>query len=151
VEQFLALIPLRKHVAATAGAVLLLFALNAGGQNNDQHPEANSAVNSAKEKPQMASEELVIFARFHAIAGKEDALAAELRDTVARVRVEPGCISIEAYRSVRDPRLFWLHARWTDEAAFDRHAALPATNHFVERTERLMDHPFDVTRTRLLR
>ncbi|MFY9853333.1 MAG: antibiotic biosynthesis monooxygenase family protein [Terracidiphilus sp.] len=98
----------------------------------------------------MPSKELVIFARFHALAGKEDALAAELRDAVARVRVEPGCISIEAYRSVRDPRLFWLHARWTDEAAFERHAALPATDHFVERTERLMDHPFDVTRTRVL-
>lgn len=150
-EQFLTSIPLRKHVAAMAGAVLLLFALNAGGQKNIQHPEADAAVSSAKEEPQMSSEELVIFARFHALAGKEDALAAELRDTVARVRVEPGCISIQAYRSVKDPRLFWLNAHWTDEAAFDRHAALPATNHFVERTERLMDHPFDVTRTRLLR
>jgi quinol monooxygenase YgiN len=98
----------------------------------------------------MSSEELVVFARFHALPGKEDALAAELRDVVARVRVEPGCISIEAYRSVRDPRLFWLHARWTDEAAFDRHAALSSTNHFVERAEHLMDHPFDVTRTRVL-
>lgn len=149
-KQFLASIPLRKHVAAMAGATLLLFALNAGGQRNIRHPAANPAVNSAKEKLQMSSEELVIFARFHALPGKEDALAAELRDAVARVRVEQGCISIEAYRSVRDPRLFWLHARWTDETAFDRHAALPATNQFVERTEHLMDHPFDVTRTRVL-
>jgi quinol monooxygenase YgiN len=149
-EHFFASIPLHKHVAALAGAALLLFALNASGQNGIQHPETNPAVNSAKEEPRMSLEELVIFARFHALAGKEDALAAELRDVVARVRVEPGCIFIEAYRSVRDPRLFWLHARWTDEAAFDRHAALPATNHFVERTEQLIDHPFDVTRTQVL-
>jgi quinol monooxygenase YgiN len=96
------------------------------------------------------SEELVIFARFHAIQGKEEVLAAELRDTVTRVRLEPGCISIQAYRAVRDQCLFYLHARWTNEAAFDTHAALPATNQFVERAERLIDHPFDVTRTRAL-
>lgn len=102
------------------------------------------------ENAQMAPDELVIFARFHATQGKEDALAAELRETVARVRVEPGCISIHAYRSVRDPRGFWLHARWTDETAFEKHAALPATNQFIERAERLIDHPFDVTRTRVL-
>ncbi|MGO9436095.1 MAG: putative quinol monooxygenase [Terracidiphilus sp.] len=82
--------------------------------------------------------------------GKEESVAAELRDTVARVRVEPGCISIQAYRSVQDPRLFWLHARWSNEAAFDAHASLPATNQFVERAERLIDHPFDVSRTRAL-
>jgi len=98
----------------------------------------------------VSSEELVIFARFHAIQGKEQAVAAELQDAVARVRVEPGCISIQAYRSVQDPRLFWLHARWTNEAAFDVHAELPATNQFVERVERLIDHPFDVSRTRVL-
>jgi quinol monooxygenase YgiN len=81
----------------------------------------------------MLAQELVIFARFHAIKGKDVAIAAELRHTVARVRVEPGCLSIEAYRAVRDPRLFWLHARWTSEAAFETHAALPATKHFVQR------------------
>jgi len=104
-----------------------------------------------KEQSRTSTEELVIFARFHVLEGKEEELAAELRNTVARVRSEPDCIFIEAYRSVRDPRLFWLHARWTNEAAFDTHAALPATNQFVERAQRLIDHPFDVTRTRALR
>ena len=102
------------------------------------------------EKSMVSSEELVIFARFHAIEGKEESVATELRETVARVRVEPGCISIQAYRSVQDPRLFWLHARWTNEAAFDAHARLPATIQFVERAERLIDHPFDVSRARAL-
>ena len=95
--------------------------------------------------------ELVIFARFHAAEGKQDAVAAELRNTVSRVRKEPGCLSIEVYRSVRDPRLFFLHSRWVDEAAFDKHADLRETNQFVERTQRLIDHSFDVTRTTLLR
>lgn len=94
--------------------------------------------------------EMTIFARFHSLEGKQEEVAAELRDAVTRVSKEPGCLSIEVYRSVRDPRLFFLHSRWVDESAFDRHVALPATNEFVDHVQRLIDHPFDVTRTRLL-
>jgi len=63
--------------------------------------------------------EITIFARFHALAGKEEPVASELRDAVIRVRTEPGCLGIEVYRSLRNPRLFWLHSCWVDEAAFD--------------------------------
>jgi quinol monooxygenase YgiN len=94
--------------------------------------------------------QLVIFARFHARSGQEHALADELREVVPRVGGEPGCISIETFRAVSDPRLFFLHSRWVDEPAFDRHAELAATTQFVERAQRLIDHPFDVTRTRSL-
>ncbi len=94
--------------------------------------------------------ELTIFARFHALEGKEEVVASELRDAVTRVRGEPGCLAIQVYFSVRDPRLFWIHSRWVDEAAFDKHAELPETTRFVEGVQRLIDHPFDVTRTRVL-
>jgi quinol monooxygenase YgiN len=94
--------------------------------------------------------EITIFARFHALERKEEAVSSELREAVTRVRSEPGCLRIEVYRSVRDPRLFWLHSSWVDEEAFDKHAARPDTNQFVERVQHLIDHPFDVTRTRLL-
>jgi quinol monooxygenase YgiN len=97
------------------------------------------------------SVELVIFARFHAIEGNADALAAELAATAARTRSEPGCRFIEIYRSVHDARLFFLNSRWRDEAAFDVHAALPSTIGFVERASRLIDHPFDVTRSKVVR
>jgi quinol monooxygenase YgiN len=63
------------------------------------------------------------------------------------VRAEPGCLEMGIYRSVRDPRLFWIHSRWADEAAFEVHANLPNTDRFVERAEQLIDHPFDVTRS----
>lgn len=91
--------------------------------------------------------EFFIFARFHAREGQEDELAALLREQVPAARIEPGCLAICAYRSVRDPRLFWIHSRWTNEAAFEVHAKLPRTDRFVERAEQLIDHPFDVTRT----
>ena len=70
-----------------------------------------------------------------------------LRAVLAPTRDEPGCLGIHAFRSSRDPRLFYIHSRWKDEAAFDHHAGLPHTVRFVERVEALMDHPLDVART----
>jgi quinol monooxygenase YgiN len=91
--------------------------------------------------------ELFIFARFHARPGQEDAVASALRETVAPSREEPGCLSIHAFRSVRDRRLFYIHSRWKDEAAFEVHAGLPHTVRFIERVAPLIDHPLDVNRT----
>ena len=90
--------------------------------------------------------DLFIFARFHARPGQEDAVAAALRDVLAPVREEAGCLDIHHFRSIRDPRLFYIHSRWTDEAAFEHHAGLPHTVRFLERVEPLIDHPLDVTR-----
>lgn len=90
--------------------------------------------------------ELFVFARFHAREGQEAAVRVALRTQVAFARTEPGCLMIGAYDSVRDQRLFYIHSRWTDEAAFSVHAKLPNTIRFVERLEALIDHPFDVTR-----
>ena len=91
--------------------------------------------------------ELYIFARFHARPGQEEAVESALRDTVAPSREEPGCLSIHAFRSVRDRRLFYIHSRWKDEAAFEAHAGLPHTVRFIERVAPLVDHPLDVNRT----
>lgn len=94
--------------------------------------------------------ELFIFARFHAMEGKEAALEILLREQVPMVRREPGCVAIDAYRSTRDQRLFWIHSRWIDEAAFDVHAELADTVRFIEEAEKLINHPFDVTRSRVI-
>ena len=90
--------------------------------------------------------EVFIFARFHARRGNESAVAQALLDVVAPSREEPGCLSIHAFRSTRDPRLFYIHSRWQDEAAFENHAGLPHTVRFVGTVEPLIDHPLDVTR-----
>ena len=90
--------------------------------------------------------EVFIFARFHARPGNEGAIAESLLDVLAPSREEPGCLSIHAFRSMRDPQLFYIHSRWKDEAAFECHAALPHTQRFVERVAPLIDYPLDVTR-----
>ena len=64
-------------------------------------------------------------------------------------REEAGCLGIQAFRSIREPRLFYVHSRWVDEAAFDHHASLPHTVQFVERVQALIDHSLEVTRAKL--
>jgi len=87
------------------------------------------------------------FARFHARPGNEEAVADALIDVLTPTREESGCLSIHAFRSIRDPQLFYLHSRWKDDAAFEEHAGLPHTLRFLERVETLIDHPLDATRT----
>ena len=92
--------------------------------------------------------ELFIFARFHVYEGAEVAAEQVLREQVKRVRDEPGCLAIHAHRFIRDSRLFYIHSRWTNEAAFEVHASLPDTDLFVERMQALIDPPFEAIRTR---
>jgi quinol monooxygenase YgiN len=90
--------------------------------------------------------ELFIFARFHAREGQEEAVAAALREVAAPTQAEPGCVMMGAFRSTRDPRLFHVHSRWHDEAAFERHATMPHTVRFIETVEKFVDQPIEVTR-----
>jgi quinol monooxygenase YgiN len=98
----------------------------------------------------MMSSELFIFARFHAQEGKQDSVAAAIREVLGPTRLETGCLSIDAFSATQDPRLFYIHSRWKDEAAFDHHAQLPHTQRFVQQVQNLIDHPLEVTRTRAL-
>ena len=91
--------------------------------------------------------ELFIFARFHARPGNENAVAEAILENLPPSRAEPGCLDIHAFRSIRDPLLFYIHSRWKDEAAFEEHAGLPHTVRLLERVQPLIDHPLDVART----
>jgi quinol monooxygenase YgiN len=92
--------------------------------------------------------ELDTIVRFHAKEGREDAVAEVMREASAPVRAESGCVFIGYYRSTRDPRLFYIHSRWKDEAAFEVHAELTHTVRFIERMEPLIDHELKVERLR---
>jgi quinol monooxygenase YgiN len=91
--------------------------------------------------------ELFIFARFHARPGNEKAVAEAILEGLTPTRSEPGCLGSQAFRSIRDPQLFYIHSRWKDEAAFELHAELPHTVRFLDRVQPLIDHPLDVNRT----
>jgi quinol monooxygenase YgiN len=91
--------------------------------------------------------EIYIFGRFHARPGQEAAVAAAMLEVIGPTREEPGCLEIHYFRSIRDPRLFYIHSRWKDEAAFEIHASLPHTVRYLERVQPLIDHPLDIART----
>ena len=94
------------------------------------------------------SDELFIFARFHARPGQAEAVDAAIRAVLPPSAAEAGCVAIGAYRATRDPDLFYIQSRWVDEAAFDRHAALPHTVQFIDTVGKLIDHPVDIVRSR---
>ena len=93
---------------------------------------------------------LTIFARFHARTGSADALAKAIRDVVTPTRAEAGCLSIEAFRSIQDAALLFIHSRWEDEAAFERHAGLAHTVEFLAAVASLVDQPPQIARTKPL-
>ena len=89
--------------------------------------------------------EVFVFARLHACLGKQGEVQQAMFEVQGPTRQEPGCLSYGAFRSVRDPDEFYIHTRWKDVTAFERHAELPHTVRFVESVEPLLDHPFKVT------
>jgi quinol monooxygenase YgiN len=92
--------------------------------------------------------DLFIIARFHAREGQEDAVVSVLRAEVPSSRADPGCLAHEAYRSTRDPRLFFIQSRWVDEAAFEAHIRLPHTIRFAESIQTMIDHELEPIRLR---
>ena len=94
--------------------------------------------------------QLFVFIRFHAREGMEDAVATAIREVIVPSRAEAGCVAIEAFRATRDSRLFYIHSRWIDEAAFEIHAGFQHTVQFLKRVRELVDHPVEVVRTKPL-
>jgi quinol monooxygenase YgiN len=94
--------------------------------------------------------DLTIFARFHARPGQARAVEAALREVAPPSRAEPGCLWIETYRGSQDPDVFFIHSRWRDMAAFERHAELAHTVKFLATMASLVDHDLKVERARPL-
>ena len=90
---------------------------------------------------------LYVFVRLHSGLGNEETVRALLARVVTASRTEPGCVSIDAFWSGRDPRLFFIHSIWKDADAFHRHAEMPHTVTFMETVDRLLDEPREVSRT----
>ena len=86
--------------------------------------------------------------RFEPQPGKEDAFREELLRVNAPSRAEPGCLSILAFESAREPRTFAIYSEWVDEAAFELHAQLPHTQQFLKAAEQLLTHPVQGLRLR---
>lgn len=90
--------------------------------------------------------ELGIIGEFRARPGNEAAVEAAIRNVIPMSARESTCLGIRAYRSRRDAALFFIHSRWTDEAAFEVHALLPHTVEFLTTVAPLLTHEVEVAR-----
>ena len=94
--------------------------------------------------------EQFVFVRLHAKESGEKVVEEALREVTGPSREELGCLGFHLFRSVRDPRLFYIHSRWVDEAAFQKHAVLAHTERFLKKVDPLLDQPREVTRTEII-
>ena len=94
--------------------------------------------------------EVFVFARLHARTEKRDAVQQAITAVQSPTREEPGCLNYGIYHSVRDADEFYIHSRWRDREAFELHAQLPHTVHFLESVTPLLDHPFSPSLTERL-
>jgi quinol monooxygenase YgiN len=91
-----------------------------------------------------------VFVKLHAREGEEQAVEEALREVLVPSRAESGCLSFHLFRSVRDPRLFYIHSRWADSESFAKHADLPHTVLFLKKVDALLDVPREVSRTEII-
>ena len=91
---------------------------------------------------------LHFFVRFEPQPGKATAFRAELLRVVTPTRLEPGCLGINMFESLREPLTFAIHSQWVDEAALARHAQLEHTARFLRAAEELTGQPVQGLRTR---
>lgn len=87
-------------------------------------------------------------ARFQPRPGTEGAFREALLRVGAASRAEAGCLAFHAFESLREPCEFGIHSEWLDEEAFELHAQMPHTLHFLEAAEALLPHPVQGLRAR---
>jgi quinol monooxygenase YgiN len=89
--------------------------------------------------------EVFVFARLHACPGQAAELCQAMFEVQGPTRLGAGCLAYGGFRSVREGGEFYIHSRWRDQDAFDRHAVLPHTVRFLASIKPLLDHPFKAT------
>ncbi len=89
--------------------------------------------------------EVFVFARLHALPGRHGEVQQAMFEVQGPTRDESGCLSYGTFRSIRDLGEYYIHSRWKDAAAFERHAELPHTRRFLACIETLLDHPLKIS------
>lgn len=74
---------------------------------------------------------LVVIARYRALPGRGDDVAALLAPHIAATRAEPGCDGFLVNRAAEDRDRFVLYEQYADEAAFQAHRESPHFREYV--------------------
>ncbi|GMM62583.1 putative quinol monooxygenase [Novosphingobium pituita] len=82
--------------------------------------------------------------------GKEEDLAAAIRDISADVLREPGCAAYIAHQSCERPGTIVMYEVWEDDAALDVHVASAPFQRLAGRFDELLGEPLKLERLQLL-
>ncbi|MDR2463924.1 MAG: antibiotic biosynthesis monooxygenase [Verrucomicrobiales bacterium] len=74
--------------------------------------------------------EVTVFAKITAKKECVSQVLAELKNLVALVQKEPGCVAYKAHQNLRQPELFHFYEVWASQESLDRHAKAPALTDF---------------------
>jgi quinol monooxygenase YgiN len=95
-------------------------------------------------------DQIVVFARFLAKAGKEEALKTELLKAIEPTRAESDNITYDLHQAVEQPAVFFFHEQWKDQAALQKHLETPHFKALAQAAEDLQAEPFSVVVTRMV-
>jgi quinol monooxygenase YgiN len=90
------------------------------------------------------ADHVLAITRIHGLAGRRDDLRALMRDTEARVAVEPGCRAYLFAATLEDADEYVHVQEWADEAAFVTHQRSPAFGEYQRALFDLLARPSDM-------
>ena len=68
----------------------------------------------------------VVAARYYALEGEDNQVAAVLKEMLPLANAEPGCALYTVNRLTEDPRRFLLYEQYHDRAGYEAHRETPA-------------------------
>ena len=83
----------------------------------------------------MSGSPIILNVFIEAIPGREEELAAMLKELVGPTRSEPGCLGYELNASREKPGAFLFYEKFADQAALDAHVGSPHFQSFLKKRD----------------
>jgi quinol monooxygenase YgiN len=87
---------------------------------------------------------IVVVGDVYALVARRAEIAALMRDTQGRARMEPGCAGFVFAEVVDDPGHYVVVEQWRDDEALATHFASDAFKDYQQRVSELLARPSDV-------
>ncbi len=91
---------------------------------------------------------LTVIVHMRAKPGKEQELRDLLVSLVEPTSKEVGFVNYDLHEKLDEPGYFFLYENWESEAALDDHFATPHLQHFMSKTEELLDGGLNLSKLR---
>ena len=93
----------------------------------------------------MTNKRVTVFARMKAKDGIAENVRQELMSLVPQTRSEEGCINYDLHQSVDEKTLFMFYENWRSKEDLDKHLEMPYLKSFLEKADKILSEPVDVT------